>query len=465
MSKRNNAETNSHRYCLAGFVQICWIMFVSWMEGYRRCSPPNAATRSCGHLNAGGAVRVADLAAELDVSEMTVRRDLDALDAQNLLRKVHGGAVTRHNRGEEPGSSVKAAQQRAEKAAIATVAAATVEDGMTIAISAGTTTTELARRLRHRPSITVVTNSVSVFQVLTDPAADAADAPQVYLSGGVRTPSDALVGPIADAAIASFRVDATYLGVHGLDPDAGLTTPNIAEAQTNRTLIGIGARLVVLADHTKFGEVGTNVFARLPQVHTLIVDDGLAVEDRAVLAAQVGTPADRHGGGRERRRDGADPLAAGRRPRPVVLLAARPHPGARADRRPLPSDGDQQSQLRFDRQTGQWVIIAALRQDRTYKPPPDQCPLCPGPSGLTSEIPAPDYDVVGVREPLPEPVRRGQRTVRLADRSTVTSSSRRPGTDVARSSASPATTPARSPNSNSRTRASSSRHGATAPRI
>ena len=53
-----------------------------------------------------------------------------------------------------------------------------------------------------------------------------------------------------------------------------------------------------------------------------------------------------------------------------------------------------QSQLRFDRSTGQWVIIAALRQDRTYKPPPDQCPLCPGPTGLTSEVPAPDYDVV-----------------------------------------------------------------------
>ena len=64
------------------------------------------------------------------------------------------------------------------------------------------------------------------------------------------------------------------------------------------------------------------------------------------------------------------------------------------DRRPLPARGADQSQLRFDRSTGQWVIIAALRQDRTYKPPPDQCPLCPGPTGLTSEVPAPDYDVV-----------------------------------------------------------------------
>jgi UDPglucose--hexose-1-phosphate uridylyltransferase len=64
------------------------------------------------------------------------------------------------------------------------------------------------------------------------------------------------------------------------------------------------------------------------------------------------------------------------------------------DRRPLPKRPDQQSQLRFDRTTGQWVIIAALRQDRTYKPPAEACPLCPGPSGLTSEIPAPEYDVV-----------------------------------------------------------------------
>ncbi|MBV8929793.1 MAG: galactose-1-phosphate uridylyltransferase, partial [Mycobacteriaceae bacterium] len=69
-------------------------------------------------------------------------------------------------------------------------------------------------------------------------------------------------------------------------------------------------------------------------------------------------------------------------------------PAPVTDRRPLPERESGQSQLRFDRSTGQWVIIAALRQDRTYKPPPDQCPLCPGPSGLSSEIPAPDYDVV-----------------------------------------------------------------------
>jgi DeoR/GlpR family transcriptional regulator of sugar metabolism len=237
-------------------------------------------------LQCDGAVRVGDLAAALSVSEMTVRRDLDVLDSQDLLRKVHGGAVTRHHRGVEPTASEKARHMRAEKVAIAATAAALVGDGMTIAIGAGTTTTELARALRGRQTITVITNSISVFEVLT--ASGEGDGPVAYQSGGARTPSDALVGPIADAALTSFRVDATFLGVHGLDADAGLTSPNIAEAQTNRALIDIAAKLVVLADHTKYGEVGTNVFARLDQVHTLIVDDGLGVAQRVTLEAQVG---------------------------------------------------------------------------------------------------------------------------------------------------------------------------------
>ena len=239
-------------------------------------------------LNADGAVRVTSLADQLSVSEMTVRRDLDAMDAEELLRKVHGGAVTRHQRGDEPESAVKAMQQRAQKAAIAELAATTIQDGATIALGAGTTTTELARRLRHRASITVLTNSLSVFDVLTAPTEGADNRPLVYLTGGVRTPSDALVGPIADAAIATFRVDRTYLGAHGFDPSAGLTSPNIAEAQTNRMLIDVGAELSVLADHTKYQEIATNVFADLNRVDTLIVDDGLATEDRHTLSRFVG---------------------------------------------------------------------------------------------------------------------------------------------------------------------------------
>src|SRR5882757_7800815 len=81
--------------------------------------------------------------------------------------------------------------------------------------------------------------------------------------------------------------------------------------------------------------------------------------------------------------------------RDLLFFALPGHlPAPVKDRRPLPQQANGQSELRFDRQTGQWVIIAALRQDRTYKPLAGDCPLCPGPSGLTSEVPAPDYDVV-----------------------------------------------------------------------
>ncbi len=100
--------------------------------------------------------------------------------------------------------------------------------------------------------------------------------------------------------------------------------------------------------------------------------------------------------------------------RDLLFFALPGHrPAPVEDRRPLPKRAPDRSQLRFDRSTGQWVIVAALRQDRTYKPPPDQCPLCPGPTGLTSEVPAPDYDVVvfenrfpslsGAGEPTPDP--------------------------------------------------------------
>lgn len=236
-------------------------------------------------LRLEGAVKVVDLAELLDVSEMTIRRDLDSLDERGVLRKVHGGAIALGNRGVEPPSTAKAARQHAEKVAIGRAALASVEDGMTIAVSAGTTTLELARLLSGRASITVVTNSISIFQELTGHPSE--PNPIVYLTGGSRTPSDALVGPIANAALDAFRVDAVFLGVHGFDIESGLTTPNIAEAETNRRLIATGRTLFVLADNTKYREVGTNVFGRMSDVHTLVVDDGLDATDRTALAPHV----------------------------------------------------------------------------------------------------------------------------------------------------------------------------------
>ena len=131
--------------------------------------------------------------------------------------------------------------------------------GQAIAISAGTTTYAVARRLLDVPRLTVVTNSVPVADVLYH---GGRSDQTVILTGGVRTPSDALVGPFAVAALRTVNVDLVLMGVHGMDPRAGFTTPNMLEAETDRALVDAGRRLVVVADHTKWGVIGVSTIAR-----------------------------------------------------------------------------------------------------------------------------------------------------------------------------------------------------------
>lgn len=232
-----------------------------------------------------GAVRVADLVTALGVSDMTVRRDLELLHERGLLEKVHGGAAAIEGSALfEPGFTAKSSLMQAEKQAIAATAASLVAPGTAIAISAGTTTFELGRGLVDVPGLTVLTNSVPVAEALYK---DGRSDQTVILSGGVRTPSDALVGPFAVDVIRSLHVDTVFMGTHGLDPRSGLTTPNILEAETNRALIELGRRLIVLADHTKWGIIGISSVARLADVDTVITDTGLEPAARSQLAAAV----------------------------------------------------------------------------------------------------------------------------------------------------------------------------------
>jgi DeoR/GlpR family transcriptional regulator of sugar metabolism len=232
-----------------------------------------------------GAVRVSDLVSELGVSDMTVRRDIDQLAERGLLERVHGGAVAVGGRtSDEPGFTAKSALMTAQKQAIAAAAAALVEPGSSIGISAGTTTYELARAVRAIPDLTVVTNSVPVAQLLHETGTP---GQTVVLTGGVRTPSDALVGPVAVTALRSLHVDLLFLGAHGVDPDAGLTTPNIVESETNRALVDCARRVCVLVDHTKWGVVGLSTFLELARVDVLVTDSGLSSRARAALGDSV----------------------------------------------------------------------------------------------------------------------------------------------------------------------------------
>lgn len=229
-----------------------------------------------------GSARVRDLAEQLNVSEMTVRRDLDLLAARHLIEKVHGGAARIADASSfEPGFAAKQRRQRAEKDAIAERALAFVRPNSAIGLSAGTTTWTFARRLQSIANLTIVTNAPSVAQALYQSAApDMA----VVLTGGIRTPSDALVGPIATATLAKLHIDTLFLGVHGMDSGLGFSTPNLAEAEINAAFIAAARRVVVLADHTKWGTRGLAQIAPLERADVLVSDDRLAVEAREAFA-------------------------------------------------------------------------------------------------------------------------------------------------------------------------------------
>jgi DeoR/GlpR family transcriptional regulator of sugar metabolism len=239
-------------------------------------------------VRSDGSARVSDLTQQLGVSDMTVRRDLEALARDGLIEKVHGGAVLpgTPTSSHEPGFEAKLVLEQPEKAAIGRAAASLVKPGTAIALSAGTTTFALAQCLLDVPGLTIVTNSLRVAGLFA--TSHGPESGSVVLTGGMRTPSDALVGPVADLTIGSLHFDTLFLGCTGLDPEAGLSTPNLAEAETNRALINRARRVVVLADHTKWGVVSLASFAPVDKVDVLVTDAHLPTDARAALAGRVG---------------------------------------------------------------------------------------------------------------------------------------------------------------------------------
>ena len=233
-----------------------------------------------------GAVRVSELTELLAVSDMTIRRDLDVLASSGLVDKVHGGATVRGRPStDEPGFEAKSHRQLEEKDAIARAAAELVEPGQAIGLTAGTTTWRLAHHILDVPDLTVVTNSIQAANVLHR---ERRPDLTVILTGGVRTPSDALVGPVAVTTLRSLHVDVLFMGVHGMTADAGFTTPNLLEAETDQAFVASAERVVVTADHTKWGVRGLSRIARLDEVDTLVTDSRLSAEARAVIAEHVG---------------------------------------------------------------------------------------------------------------------------------------------------------------------------------
>ena len=220
-----------------------------------------------------GEVSVEALAARLDVSLATVRRDLAGLERQGLVRRTHGGAAAVSAVAYEafrPDSSFQdqEGQHAEEKRRIGLAAAELVKDGDTIGLTPGTTATQVARSLRHRKGITVVTNTVNVAMELCD-----REDLTVYVTGGtLRGGWFSLVGAHAASGVREVFLDKVFLGVNAVDAERGLTCLHPEEAAINRALVGQARERIVVADRSKLGRVVRCLICPTSEVHMLITD-------------------------------------------------------------------------------------------------------------------------------------------------------------------------------------------------
>jgi len=225
-------------------------------------------------LSQRNVVRIANMAETLDVSVMTIRRDIELLAEQGLVNKVHGGATAKTEALtlKEPPFRTKSMRELEAKTAIAKMAASLVTPGASIALMGGSSVFALAKRLVTVPNLTIVTNSLPVSDLLHR---EGRSDQTVILAGGLRTPTDSFVGELTVSIFNRLNIDFAFMGAHGFDLKGGFTSPNILESETNRAVRAHAKKLVVLADHTKYGEVAFSTFAKLNDADVFITDVGL----------------------------------------------------------------------------------------------------------------------------------------------------------------------------------------------
>jgi DeoR family transcriptional regulator, aga operon transcriptional repressor len=230
--------------------------------------------RICELLREEGRVTVDSLASRFGISQVTIRADLSLLESAGALTRTHGGAVATPEADQS--LNVKQLQHHAEKLRIAEAAAGLICDGETIILDSGSTTAEIARCIRtlDLKSINVITNALNIAALLVD-----VPAVRLIVPGGIlRRESNSLSGPMAEAALGALRADRLYLGADGVDPQIGVMTPHLAEAELNARMIAIAREVVVVADASKFTRRNISLIARIEQINLLITDRAAPAE-------------------------------------------------------------------------------------------------------------------------------------------------------------------------------------------
>ena len=222
-------------------------------------------------LQQEGATNVLDLCKELNVSSVTIRKDLKLLEDKQLLFRTHGGATTKNPYAADRSVNEKELLQSAEKTKIALAAAQTITPNDSIVIASGTTVWALAKQIQPKGNLTVVTSSLQVsLQLLMHPEIEV-----IQLGGMLRKNSSSVAGPYAESILRDFFCSKVFLGVDGIDVEFGLTTTNVSEAHLNRQMIAASQQVIVLADSTKFGKRGFGKICGIEEVNQVITDSGI----------------------------------------------------------------------------------------------------------------------------------------------------------------------------------------------
>lgn len=213
-------------------------------------------------------ITIADICENFSVSEATARRDLEGLARDAKIQRVHGGAVACMQTPPEQPILQRQDEQTDEKVRIGRAAAALIQAGETIFLGSGTTVLEVARALRGRTDLTVITNSLPVVNVLGD-----MEGITLICLGGLLRPRElSFIGHITEQSLGEVRADKVIIGTRAISLEHGLTHEYLPETMTDRAILKSSREIIVIADHTKIGRAATVLLAPLESIHTLVTD-------------------------------------------------------------------------------------------------------------------------------------------------------------------------------------------------
>jgi DeoR/GlpR family transcriptional regulator of sugar metabolism len=225
-------------------------------------------------LDTQGTVSVVELVARFDVSEMTIRRDLDLLERRGYLRRVHGGAITDRGRSFEPSFLARSTVNQDLKERIGKAAAGLVNPGDSLILDVGTTTLEIARHLVNKNELTIITPCFQIANVLAGNSNI-----RLILAGGILRPKElSMYGPLAERAFNDYFVDKLFLGASGVDFTAGLTEFNLEDTLVKHAMLRSAKHVILTVDSSKFNRVAFTSIAPLSIVHTIVTDTNLEPE-------------------------------------------------------------------------------------------------------------------------------------------------------------------------------------------